>query len=180
MLLTTILSLSLLFSSDIDNALNKLTYPSMVKEDKVLTPIDKVDLAKELYASHILVNRFEPSANRLAASWAQVALENGQGKFVYNHNLGNIGPLSKKQTYYRHSNLTTYRSFDSFVDGGKAYWNTLNRCKIALKQFDNADIESASFTLYKCNYYGADPKLYTKIMKELFLYAKLNIIPRMK
>lgn len=178
MLFTTILSLSILFSSEIDSAMHKLHQP-IIKEEKILTPIDKVDLAKELYDAHLLVNRFEPSINRLAASWAQVALENGQGKFVYNHNLGNIGPF-KGQAYYHHSNLTTYRSFSSFVDGGKAYWNTLNRCKLALKQFDNGDMESASYTLYRCNYYGADPKLYSKIMKELFLYAKLNIIPRMK
>lgn len=154
----------------------KYSYSIDNVQSKQLTPISQIDLMQELEKSHILVNKEIPSKNRLAAGWAQVALENGQGKFVYNYNLGNIGPLGKFQPYYYHSNETTYRSFESFTDGGKAYWHTLNRCKFVLTQFDNADIKGASYTLYKCKYYGADPKIYSILMEKLFNFARFKIL----
>jgi len=51
------------------------------------TPISRADLAAALLRGHIKEFGKLPSENRLSMGLAQVSLENGNGKYSYNHNL---------------------------------------------------------------------------------------------
>ena len=62
---------------------------------KVATPISQDQLFDVLEASHVRVFGNLPKASKLTMAWAQVSLENGRGKYVYNNNIGNIGPIKK-------------------------------------------------------------------------------------
>ena len=126
---------------------------------RINTPISEVDLAKALREGHYLAFGKYPSTKRLTVAWAQVALENGRGKYTYNHNLGNISSRKKIPYYiiYSHSFL----SFKSFNEGAAAYWRVIrNMCKSSLKYFDNGNAYAAGLQLRRCNYYMADKNKY--------------------
>ena len=112
-------------------------------------------------------------------SWAHVALENGQGKYIYNYNLGNIG-VGKLQPYYKVAG-SKFRAFSSFEEGGKAYWTHLkNKCQAALSNFDWADISKVIIHLKKCGYYEVSSEHYQKLMNSLFWQAHTKIIPQLE
>ncbi len=81
------------------------------KVERQLTPISRVELARALKEGHYKVFKKYPSENRLAVAWAQIAIENLQGKIVYNHNLGNI-KSSKHRPYY--VKVNRFRAQQSF------------------------------------------------------------------
>ena len=147
------------------------------KFSKHLTPISNIQLLRVLRDSHVETFGYEPSNNRLAMAWSQVALENGQGKYLWNHNIGNIGPGSTNHEYYIHSDYTSYRSFDGFKEGGVAYWKTVGRSKIILAQFDQGDPGGTAISLRNSGYYGADLQQYSRGMTELYGQAIHSIIP---
>jgi hypothetical protein len=140
-----------------------------VKKEK--TEISEQYLKNILRSSHLEVFNKEPSINRINMATSQIFFENGAGKVVYNHNLGNIGgnPLYPKGPYYKISG-SRFRAFPSFKDGAKCYWITLkNKCSSALNQFDNGDTYLASLHLQKCGYYRADFDHYYKNLNSIFI-----------
>ena len=136
---------------------------------KTQTPIENIKIAEILCETHKDVYGSYPSDNRLSLSWAQIALENNHGKKVWNYNLGNQGPFRIDQEYYYHKQKGwPYRSFKSFQESGRSYWQILNKCKSALRAFDDGDPKKAAISLKNCNYYGANVEEYTKILNSLY------------
>ena len=110
-----------------------------------------------------------PSASRLAMAWAQVALENGNGRYSYDHNLGNVGPWAPEQPWYlSRLDQNFYRAFDTFEEAATAYWHVVKRCPAALQQFDQGNGPEAAKYLRSCGYFGADLGAYAKAMTSLY------------
>ena len=147
--------------------------------EKILTPIDEKSIAQVLCDSHIERYGQPPSANRLALSWAQVALENNRGKKVWNNNLGNQGPFRMDQEYYHHLRKGwPYRSFGSHHDSGASYWGIISKCSGALRAFDDGDPDAAAIGLKKCNYFSSDEKQYSRTLSSLYYEAKSRLLPK--
>lgn len=145
----------------------------------VRTPIDRVSIASVLRAAHAIVFGSDPSDNRLAAAWGQIALENGHGQYVWNHNLGNTTPWADGQpAFYNPGDRNTYRSYTTFVDSAQTYWITLRRCVRALTAFDNGQMITAAQQLKNCNYYDAPVAAYANLMRDLYSYAKREVLPK--
>lgn len=148
------------------------------KVTKVHTPVDHIKIFEVLCKSHKKINNKKPNDNRLSMAWAQISLENGRGKKIWNNNLGNQGPHHVKQKYYLHlRNGWPYRSFDDLDESGISYWRIINRCSSALQAFDAGDVNTAALYLKKCNYYGSDAESYTKTLKNLYYEARYKILP---
>ena len=163
---------SLAFSPAVSSAQVSLKQP-MVK-----TPMSRTELLVVLRESHMKIFGKEPSPNRLAMAWAQVALENDQGRQVYNKNIGNIIKTDASQKYFLLGvHNRPYRSFDSFGDSAAIYWSVMQRCSPALSTFDHADYETASVWLKKCGYYEADVAAYVAGMKLWYYEAKIKVMP---
>ena len=152
---------------------------STKKHPKIVTPLSEVELMNVISDSHEDVFGFEPSNERLSMAWAMVAFENGRGKHMWNHNVGNIGP-GRDHDYYVHSNRTTYRSFQNFLDGGVAYWKTIKRCSAVLKYFDIGASKEVALQLKRCNYFGADVEIYIAGISSLYWEATGKILPIFK
>ncbi len=147
----------------------------------VQTPLTREELGKALREGHVDVFGSEPSDNRLAMGWAQVALENGHGRYVWNHNLGNIAAWAVGQTaYYNPGDGNYYKDFHTFKEGAAAYWSTVKRCTKAIVDFDAGDGTAAATHLKQCNYYQAPVAPYARMLTDLFSYFKRNILPGMK
>ena len=143
----------------------------------VQTPMTRVELMSALREGHVKVFGQLPSKNRLAMAWGQVALENGQGKLSYNHNLGNVGPGRPEQgTYFNSRDRHIYRAFDTFADGAAAYWEVIKRCKAALARFDQGNPTEAALYLQRCGYFEADLENYTKGFSSLYYYARTRVM----
>jgi hypothetical protein len=140
------------------------------------TPINRIALADVLRRGHIRFFGEAPGDKRLAMAWSQVGLENGQGREVYNHNLGNIVKWSKDHFYFRYGKHR-YRSLDTFEDGAVAYWTILNNCPGALHAFDKGNVAASAIELKRCNYYEAPVKSYTSPLFMLYHLAIKEIIP---
>jgi len=135
----------------------------------VNTPIQRNKLSEVLLKGYITEFNKEPSLSRLAMGWAQVALENGNGKYSYNHNLGNIGPWSPDQPWYiSRLDGNFYVSFATFEEAAAAYWHTVNHCTGVLNQFDYGNATVAASHLRGCGYFGADLQTYTRGMNDLY------------
>jgi hypothetical protein len=143
----------------------------------VLTPLSRSELLVALWNGHLEHAGFEPSKNRLAMAWAQVAGENLHGKIVYNHNLGNVGPYRPDQPYFVIGRTHRYRHFEEFIDGAKAYWGTVRRCTSAMRMFDAGNPAKAAEYLRKCGYYEADLDVYSRTMTSLYWLALRKVIP---
>ena len=140
-----------------------------LKRPMVNTPIDKQELADVLLAGHIKHFGKVPSASRLAMGWAQVALENGAGKYSYNHNLGNIGPSSPDQHwYFSRIDHNFYEDFDTFDEAAVVYWKTVGHCRGVVQRFDWGGGIVAAKMLKSCGYFGADLKAYSDNMASLY------------
>lgn len=148
----------------------------VLERPKTATPLSQTELLVTLRESHIKLYGKAPSKRRLAMAWAQVALENAQGEVMWNHNVGNVGPRGN-DVWYKHSNLTTYRSFDNFIDGAMTYWGTVERCGTTLKLSDLGYATMVAENLKRCGYFGADIELYVKGMNRLYVYALTKVIP---
>lgn len=141
------------------------------KVQKFRTDISDQQLIEVLDRSHRRIFGEEPSKNRLAMAWAQVAFENGRGRKVFNHNLGNIGK-GKGQSYYLVSGYQ-FRSFPSFDDGADAYWSMLlARCSGSLRWFTDGDPRGASIMLRRCGYYRADVDHYASNLTSLYFTGR--------
>lgn len=144
--------------------------PKKLKVPKVETQISERDLLIILRESHIEIFKKQANKARIHMAWAQIAFENGRGKKVYNHNLGNIGshPIKPVKSYYMVSG-SRFRSFKSFHDGAKYYWKIIkDRCSSSLAYFDSGDPHMASVALRRCGYYRADLEHYSKNLSSLF------------
>jgi hypothetical protein len=150
--------------------------PISHKQKRILTPLTPNQVISILNDAHYSNYNKYPSKNRLANAWAQVAIENGQGKLIYNYNFGNIGaPKHTKHPYFVIAG-SRFISHSSPLDGAKRYWTTLkDHCPYSLVFFDAGLPEKAAYQLYKCHYYGADPNYYAEQMRKLFFKGlKLN------
>lgn len=142
------------------------------------TPLTREELAKALKEGHVDVFGAEPSDNRLAMGWAQVALENGHGRYVWNHNLGNVAAWAAGQTaYYNPGDGNYYKDFHTFKEGAAAYWSTVKRCARAMVDFDAGDGNAAAAHLKQCNYYQAPVAPYARMLTDLYGYFKRSILP---
>jgi len=139
----------------------------------VVTPLGRTDIADVLLRGHVRELGVAPSASRLAMAWAQVALENGNGKYSYDHNLGNIGPWTPAQAWYLSPlDKNFYRAFDTFEEAATAYWRVVRKCPGALARFDAGFAEEAAKLLRQCGYFGADLATYAKAMASLYQTGK--------
>ncbi len=155
---------------------NLALQPKPLKQPKILTEISSTDLMRVLQKGHFRIFGEEPSNKRLAMGWAQVALENGQGKKTYNYNFGNIGAIGKKTPYYLQSGHK-FLSNNNFLSGAEIYWKTIkNMCPSSLKYFDVGDSNGAARQLARCGYYRADPDFYSSLMTNLFYTAQKELI----
>jgi hypothetical protein len=144
---------------------------------RVDTPIDVVGLAKVLKEGHKKAFGVYPSDKRLAVGWAQVALENGQGKIIHNHNLGFINS-GKKRPYFIKKHR--FKAHKTFLEGATDYWKVVHKlCKSSLIYFDKGQPYNAAQRLKSCGYYGADADLYGKAMIKLHHKAKTKVIPKL-
>lgn len=151
------------------------------RRPKVLTPVSANELVQVLYDAHVSQLGKEPSPNRLAMGWAQVALENRRGAAVWNHNLGNVGPGRRDNVaWYFHTPYVKYRSFDTFLDSGRAYWRTVSRCSTAANAFDAGLPVLASHALKRCGYYGAPIAPYTDALVSLYNNGLARVAARTK
>lgn len=139
------------------------------------TPIDTMGLARVLKEGHKKAFGEYPSNKRLAVGWAQIAIENGQGKIIHNHNLGFI-TSSKNRPYFIKKNR--FRSHKTFLEGATDYWKVINKlCKSSLVYFDKGQPYNAALRLKSCGYYEADADHYGKAMSKLYWKAKKEILP---
>ena len=134
---------------------------------KEITPISDLELKANLLFSYIeSFNKF-PKINALKTAYAQICFENGNGKIIYNHNLGNIG-ASKGTPYYKHGGYS-FRSFNSHYEASIAYWSHLkNRCNYALNLFESGNQKQVAIALKSCGYYRADTEHYARNLESLF------------
>ncbi len=164
---------TLLLIAENANAQNAYTVVQMIQ-----TPLSREDMAKALKQGHVRAFGSEPNESRLAMGWAQVALENGHGRYVYNHNLGNTTAWATGQSaYYNPGDHNYYKSYATFSDGAAAYWETIKRCTAAVVDFDKGDSQKASHDLKACHYYEALEAPYARLLKDLFDYAKRSVLP---
>lgn len=149
--------------------------PQSLKQPTVITPLSRTELLAVLRQGHREHAGVEPSRNRLAMAWAQVAGENLHGRIVYNHNLGNVGPYRPDQPYFVIGRTHRYRHFETFVDGARAYWGTVRSCTSAIAMFDAGLPDKAAEFLRRCGYYEADLDLYSRTMTSLYWYAQRTV-----
>lgn len=150
---------------------------------KVATPLSQEHLVLVLEASHTRVFGVPPKATKLAMGWAQVSLENGRGKYIFNNNIGNIGPLKKgHEDFYNHLGHRgyPYRSFKTIEEGADAYWRTIKKCRAAVLMFDTGDPWQAAKALKSCNYYMAPLEEYNKNLSSLYHEGHGKVVPRAK
>ena len=134
---------------------------------KELTPISGMELKVNLYLSYIESINKIPSLNSIKTAYAQICFENGNGKTVYNYNLGNIG-AGTGNPYYKHGGYR-FRSFTSHYEASVAYWNYLkNRCDYALNLFKSGNQKQVAIALKSCGYYRADTEHYARNLETLF------------
>lgn len=149
-----------------------------LRQPMVNTPLTRSELLTTLRDAHREAYGSEPSRNRLAMAWAQVAGENLHGKLIYNRNLGNVGPYRPDQPYYVvPADHHRYRHFNSFIEGAKAYWATVRHCTAAIRMFDDGNAPKAAEYLRNCGYYEAELDVYSRTMKSLYWFAMSTVIP---
>lgn len=141
-----------------------------LKRKMTPTPLSEEGIFEELRSAYVRLYGIEPHENLMAGVWAHVALENGKGRKIWNHNFGNIGlrPSDGLGEFYDHFGKTKYRSFNSFQSGAETYWRFLESCPMALKNFRYVNPAGAAISLRRCNYYRADEEHYSKLLSSLY------------
>jgi hypothetical protein len=139
------------------------------------TPITPEGLLDVLEKGHIEVFDAPPSKGRLRMAWAQIAFENGQGKAVFNHNLGNVGP--GKRNFRVHLNDGGYyRAFSSFDEAARTYWTHLrDHCPGALAAFSSLNAQEVSDRLRHCGYHRTEVNQYARGLSGL-LRTSLHLL----
>ena len=165
----------LLCVSTVTDALGQQATQSLERA-KVSTPMTSRELLSTLRQAHIDQYGSPPSLPRLAMAWAQVALENDRGHIMWNHNTGNIGP-GKGNTWYQHSPRARYRSFETFAEGAKVYWQVVANCGSAFRLFDTGQPTLVAEYLKKCGYYESELDSYAKGLTLWFNHALKTLIP---
>ncbi len=158
-------------------SLSNLQSTSIVsgKQPRVYTPLTDEELIEVLYDSHVSFFGCPPSQQRLIMAWAQVALENGHGKYTWNKNLGNVVPTSQAHAYYLTDSSVKYRSFESFEEAAIVYWATVNSCDGLLSMFDAGDAPTVSTMLRSCGYYEAPIEQYEQTLRLLYIAGMKRI-----
>lgn len=164
-----ILSITVIFTPSGHARFDPMNLDPDFKVRKIATPISSENLLQVLCESHKALHGTIPGDNRLALSWAQVALENNRGKKVWNNNLGNQGPFRMDQEYYHHLKRGwPYRSFRSVHESGVSYWLLLKKCSAALRAFDDGDPSRAAQSLKNCNYFSSNAEQYAVSLRSLY------------
>ena len=174
------LAISTMMLADEHESVAENTNTSSNKKPMIKTPLTRTELVAALRDGHVAKFGVEPSENRLAMAWAQVAFENGQGKHTYNHNLGNISPWKPDHARYLSPDKHYYRDFDTFVEGAEAYWHNISKCTGAIAKFDTGTTADSAASLKKCGYFEADLNTYTNGLSSLFRYAIKNVLSEEK
>jgi len=144
-----------------------------LRRPRTQTPTDKITLIKALQVGYVAVFNRQPDVNTLSMSLAQINLENGHGKYIYNHNLGNVGPRWNQRVPYFILGGSKFIAHDSFSDGAVSYWRHLKEvCPKALPYFSKGHPAVASHVMRQCKYYTASKKHYTKLLVTLYPPAK--------
>jgi hypothetical protein len=129
------------------------------------TPIDGRLLVEHLRVQHQAVFGRPSPRGRLVSAVAHICFENGRGKAVWNHNLGNLWAPATAPHYdvWIGRQRELYASLDDFAAGARLYWNVMSRrCPRALASFDVGDLRTAAERLRGCHYYGAPVELYIR------------------
>lgn len=148
------------------------TWADDAKQPMVNTPMTRVELLQALRDGHVKAFGTEPGKNRLAMAWAQVAFENGQGRWSWNHNIGNVVKQGTQAYFFSSVDHQRYRAFESFEDGAAAYWGTVRHCTPAVRMFDAGYPVAAAAALKGCGYFEADLMPYARAMASLFSMAR--------
>jgi len=61
-----------------------------------------------------------------------------------------------------------YEAFNTFDDAAARYWHIVAHCQGVLQRFDYGGTVEAARMLRHCGYFGADLKMYTDGMNDLF------------
>jgi hypothetical protein len=132
---------------------------------------------KEIYGTDI-------NKNQLCILWCHTSLEIGRGKFIYNNNFGNIKRREgQPYTSYKCNEIlngkthwfepyhpqTFFQSWDSAVEGAKAYLQFLNkkRYQPALEALKAGNIYKYCAKLKEGGYFTADLNYYTNLMVKI-------------
>lgn len=152
--------------------------------DNQLTPVSREELAFLLRSSwHTMFDQIMTS-NQLGILWAHIFLEIGGGKFIHNHNFGNIKKLSgKKYTSYECSEVlkdkdgirkefkfkpyhpqTLFAAWDSAQDGILDYIKFIKKpqYKLAFDALIKEDLNGYVSGLKAGGYFTADLAAYTR------------------
>jgi len=144
-----------------------------LRRNRVRTSTDKITIITALNVGYKRVFNKDPSINTLSMSLAQINLENGHGKYIYNHNLGNVGPRWNQRVPYFILGGSMFKAHNSYADGAVHYWLHLKEvCPKALPYFRKGDPTTASHVMRQCKYYTAPKSHYTKLLVILFSPAK--------
>lgn len=147
------------------------------------TLLQREDIVMALHAGHIEALGGEPSSARLIMASAQVCLETGNGRAMWNHNFGNITcapsdgqdhfQLTAREGTHADASKTSLRrlcyvSYEHAGEGAAAYWSALaGRYARALAAFDRGDPAEAAATLRALGYYTAPLASYRNALTSL-------------
>jgi len=136
---------------------------------RAITPTTKDVLISALYKGHKQVFKQAPNNKRLAMALAQINLENGHGKKIYNHNLGNVGPRRTQKVPYFILGGSKFMAHKSFLQGAVGYWHHLKAvCPGALPYFSSGHPIVAGYRLRACNYYTSPKVKYSRLLNILY------------
>lgn len=153
------------------------TYENLCRMDMIHTPLTPIELGEALREGHCQKFGEYPDDKRLAVGWAQVALENGQGHYTYNYNLGKI---KAPKTHLHYVQRHRFRAHGNAVAGARDYWDVVSwLCRRSLPSFDAGQPEHAAHVLYGCGYYGADKTMYGQAMRQLYQTALHSVLPKL-
>lgn len=139
--------------------------PSLIVEARA-TPLGEAALFSVLERTAGRVSR-----QRVLFVWALVALENARGSKVFNGNLGNVGPSSRRARRFLLRDGGYYQAFASPRAGAVRLWQVLNRCSAAMASFDAGDGMAGATSLRRCGYHRTDPKRYGAALRSLYWEA---------
>ena len=152
--------------------------------DCVPTTLTEEELAFYLRQAWKEIYNAEVTKQQLCILWCHTSLEVGRGKFIYNNNFGNIKRREgQPYTSYKCNEIlngkahwfepyhpqTFFQSWDSPVEGAKAYLQFLNkkRYQPALQALKEGSIEKYCAKLKEGGYFTADLNYYTNLMVKL-------------
>jgi hypothetical protein len=150
----------------------------------VHTALTEDELAFYLRQAWKEIYNIDVTKQQLCILWCHTSLEVGRGKFIYNNNFGNIKKREgQPYTSYKCNEIlngkthwfepyhpqTFFQSWDSPVEGAKAYLQFLNkkRYQPALEALKEGNIAKYCAKLKEGGYFTADLNYYTNLMTKL-------------